>query len=593
MFLELADMASKLESLENIVLDIYTLKEGIYYKFDAEGKFKDYLIVNKDTPTNSELYLWFKIRDYYSGLLEINKPVDTKKKIHSNNMYSIFIKGQNLPGVSDNKECDYNNLNKIINCYYDKLAEENDKKEKVLLEEAGIDEIDKGKLNHFKGIMPEVIKVSIEHIKSLDKDIEFEPNKNYVKIFIQSDDDNNIDISNYIQENNRYIFRKIFNNNDYNIEVDKKIYGLSNENINLNSDKIFLKLKSTKFKVPYRVTLDEAILNHIIMKWIEYAKDDDGKAITRFYLPYDYSFSTKPNFNPNIEQGLYFETKLNSKGKNEIVESNVIPQSIKELKNTFKFIDYLDIDDKRVDTYRKRAELENIINTEFFDNKIQNAYYNSNYKPNGVSSYCAKAISIMGIPMKNYFQFGVENSLNSIIDKITLGIIINSVNNDINSNNYKDYLTKLTFKLAYKENLRLNLLKYFKIGGKENMGDILTDIIKKVKTKLKSDIYTPIESDEEYYFCVGQMTYYLCSLSEAKNKTQNMYNSILKAQNYEKINKIIIDMYIKYNHKVRINHKNFNKFMNMIKGYVPNTKNNIDMVICGLTVNNLLYDKNN
>ena len=69
MLLELADMASKLESLENKVLDIYSLKDGIYYKFDAEGKFKDYLIVNKDTSTNSELYLWFKIRDYYSCLL--------------------------------------------------------------------------------------------------------------------------------------------------------------------------------------------------------------------------------------------------------------------------------------------------------------------------------------------------------------------------------------------------------------------------------------------------------------------------------------------------------------------------------------------
>ena len=37
MLLELADMASKLESLENKVLDIYTLKDCRYYKFDAEG----------------------------------------------------------------------------------------------------------------------------------------------------------------------------------------------------------------------------------------------------------------------------------------------------------------------------------------------------------------------------------------------------------------------------------------------------------------------------------------------------------------------------------------------------------------------------
>ena len=73
--------------------------------------------------------------------------------------------------------------------------------------------------------------------------------------------------------------------------------------------------------------------------------------------------------------------------------------------------------------------------------------------------------------MKNYFRLGVENSLNSIIDKITLGIIINS----INDNNFSKY------DMANKENLRLNLLRYFKIGGKENMGYILTNVIDKLK----------------------------------------------------------------------------------------------------------------
>ena len=582
MLLELADMASKLESLENKVLDIYTLKKGIYYRFDAEGKFKDYLIVNKDTPTNSELYLWFKIRDYYSCILETNKYI-VNRQIHSNNMYTIFIKCQNLPGVGDNKKYSYNDLYETIDDYYDILAKEKeyDKYEKSLLEEAGIDEIDNGNLNHFKGIMPEVIKNSIENIKELSAEKNIKLKKDdYVKVFIQSDKDENIDINNYIRESNRYIVRKIFNKNKYNKEVDDKIHGLSNENIVLNDKKPYLELKSTKFKVPYRVTLDKAIFNHIIMQWIENAKDENGRLITKFNLSWDYNFNTKPNV--DMEQGIYFETRLKN-GKAEIIESNVIPKNIEKLKERFKYINYLDIKNDTITGCIERLKLEEYINKIFFKNQIQFVYYNNEYRPKGLNTYCTNALYIMRLPMKNYFRLGVENSLNSIIDKITLGIIINS----INDNNFSKY------DMANKENLRLNLLRYFKIGGKENMGDILTNVIDKVKIKLNGDTYTPIESDEEYYFCVGQMTYYLCSLSEAKNKTQNMYNSILKAKSAERIKYILKNMYIKYNYKIGTNHKKFDNLMSMIKGYTPNSKNNADMVICGLTVNNLLYDKNN
>ena len=78
--------------------------------------------------------------------------------------------------------------------------------------------------------------------------------------------------------------------------------------------------------------------------------------------------------------------------------------------------------------------------------------------------------------MKNYFRLGIEDSLNSVIDKITLGIIESSLNDE--------NVTK--YSIACKENLRLNLLRYFEIGGKKNMGDILTKVMEDVKTKVKA-----------------------------------------------------------------------------------------------------------
>lgn len=80
MLQELSELLAKTNKADEIVIDSYTLKEGIYFKINLNGDIVDELIVNKDTNKNSELYQWFKVRDYYSKLVSMNKPVDKTKK---------------------------------------------------------------------------------------------------------------------------------------------------------------------------------------------------------------------------------------------------------------------------------------------------------------------------------------------------------------------------------------------------------------------------------------------------------------------------------------------------------------------------------
>src|SRR5699024_10279628 len=97
---------------DKAILDNYTLKDGLYIRInkdnsknfliikakkDKEGNI-DYLEENEINEKNMELYEWFKTRDYYSSLLEMNKAIDPKKKIHSNNYMTLFIKKDNLLG---------------------------------------------------------------------------------------------------------------------------------------------------------------------------------------------------------------------------------------------------------------------------------------------------------------------------------------------------------------------------------------------------------------------------------------------------------------------------------------------------------------
>ena len=128
--------------------------------------------------------------------------------------------------------------------------------------------------------------------------------------------------------------------------------------------------------------------------------------------------------------------------------------NIKNLNKYFEYKNYLDYDKDEMTGCKERYVLEGYVDRFFFKNQMKIVYYNDEYKQKGLNTYCSNAMTIMKIPMKNYFRLGIEDSLNSVIDKITLGIIESSLNDE--------NVTK--YSIACKENLRLNLLRYFEIG---------------------------------------------------------------------------------------------------------------------------------
>lgn len=84
-----------------------------------------------------------------------------------------------------------------------------------------IDEIDQEKLKWCRNW----IKGHIFKQEELDISLS---GKNYLKIFFEECEER------YIQEEQRYLITKIFNKNDYNQEVDGKIWGLPNDNLGMN-----------------------------------------------------------------------------------------------------------------------------------------------------------------------------------------------------------------------------------------------------------------------------------------------------------------------------------------------------------------------
>lgn len=212
------------ENMEKAVLDNYIPKDGTYFRINQDNTMES-LIIKRNQTEQNELYQWFKEVDYYSNLIDMNKPVDTTKKIHSNNYYTIFIKCDILPKVGGNKDkiLTEEQLEGAINHYFDSFLRETiDKHTKKIIEAMELQEINLKELEICKKSIKEAIPKVIQEIE--EKSL---ADKNYIKIFIEQDK------KNYQREGNRYFYQKIFNDNQYNVKINEEIWGLSNNNMRI------------------------------------------------------------------------------------------------------------------------------------------------------------------------------------------------------------------------------------------------------------------------------------------------------------------------------------------------------------------------
>ncbi len=77
---------------EALLTDSYILGRGDYFIVKSNGDYSHIKVDKNTVPQTEENYDYLAQRDYLSGLLSINKPIDGTKKIHSNNYLSFFIK---------------------------------------------------------------------------------------------------------------------------------------------------------------------------------------------------------------------------------------------------------------------------------------------------------------------------------------------------------------------------------------------------------------------------------------------------------------------------------------------------------------------
>lgn len=586
----------------NLILDEYIPADGSYIIVDAEGKIKNYqdIKLDKKKRGTSEAVVkgsYFKeicFYDYHSKLISMNKPVDSKKVIHSNNYLSFAVKKESITSKLTET---------IIDNYYDTLKNPLEAKYKKSKEASKI----------YQKFEEEYAPVNIEilekcrswikqHIFSIDKLIDIDlKKKDYLKIFFEifeaDEEDNKKNKELFIQEDNRYIFPSIYNSNDYNVEINGKIQGIPDNNMGMNAKKPFLAIKTRKTPAAYLVDINKAILQKQFFEYLmNFAANGKNNIYidTKNYRIKAYSDQDERDDFDEMASGYYLRIQ---KGKElEIqIQDNIVDYQ-NRLKTNFEYVKFISIDikedklpefAKKYGVYDKRTSIGTLINEIFFSKFLRTNYFIDANDMSIKDSVLRQNIIMYRNIIFDWIYKGIDNNFSKAEEKFALDLIKNSIRNE----------DKYNLRPKSQLNLHWSLKDYFLKMKKEQGGETMADIATKIRTSVKDKVMSKEEvvmpsDDKEYYYAVGQLLSYFIFKSRAGKRMQSMINPVLNAKRDNIIKMRLFQLYKKYNYDISIHNYNMKKLYAMILGYKPQNKVNQEMILFGYLDENILLKSN-
>lgn len=578
MILDLLDIYRANTAGDALVIDNYQLKEGLYIKLYGSHREPEPLKVEKKLSYNGPLWEFFKTADFYSQLVDMNKPVDPKKQIHSNNLYAVAFKAALLTEGADTR----GKFRDSVRRYYETLRSSK-KDDQNMLASYQLPPVDAERTTENEIYVLSLFdylqeQIAVQKIKA----------NVYVKLYFQAE------LDEYIRESKRYLIPKIFNNNYYNVTAEEGLYGLSNSNMGMNAKKPFLEHKTTPFKAPFRVSVETALAARKLFIWLDGQKDEQGKAVTAGYLPirsgHVYALEKTNSLCRNAHY-LHLE-----KGTQPVIDDyDFLPGIKTKFDPPLCFNNFLLLDDFEAKHINTRAELESIVDDLFFNKNLVRNYYEKSPKPNDYfSAFQAGLLVRYKDALLNYFRKGSDDGFIHCLERLTREMLKEMLLRE------RHRMLENT-KIARALNLRLSLFQYFNIKERMDMGDRLRGLAEGLRSKLVQDrsdkadganIYC--ENEEEFFYYAGQLVRYQISKSQAYQPNYDIINHVMEAKSVDRLKEEIGKLHIKYSHALRLNHSRYNKMLAAVMAYqCPNDAitTGFDLFLAGLAAPNMIYNK--
>ncbi len=554
-----------------LILDNYLPKDGTYLMVEmseSEWKQKEPVIIQYDKRNDKilgQMNQYYKdvcFLDYCSKLIDMNKPMDAKKIIHSNNYLSFFVKKENLFNGKLTAE--------IIDGYYKILADPYLKyktgkvKELYAETESLCGKVDMELLERIHSWIRKNVFQILEETKE----------KDYLKIFFIFPDKEKTEKI-YQQEGNRYLLPNIYNNNKYNEKIGNEIYGLPNNNLQLNDKKPYLPNHSRRKKVPFLLNREDVLIQ---AKFYDYLEGHAAKGRYNIYFDMEEKqiYALKNGEHPPSGiSGYYLRLK---KGKEvEIHSADTVVYYNANMKPEFYYRQF--IHTEKSDLYgviNKKAVLESLIDEVFFSKSLINNYFTKIEELNITDRIILQQVVAVRERLFSWFHKDTDLDVKAMLHRCGWTLILNSVR--------KGYWNKSRDQI----NLIWSLEDYFnqEQGRTEDMREYEEQLFKHIESE-----DWDFTDNKEFYFAVGQLIAYYNSKSKAYKKNLSAVNAFLDAKNIQTIKTKLMVMFRKYSYDILVSDRRAKSLITHVMGYTPTGTVDKEMIVTGITANSLIYRK--
>lgn len=564
--------------IDKLILDTYAPAEGTYVIMAYEnGQFvqKEWIEVKKDKKSGEAL-LTYREReaisrpDYYCKLVDMNKPVDSKKVIQSNSYLGFVIKKESLTNGKLTKE--------IITQYYNILRNPRikyTKKQDLALYDAVEEQI--GPVNHENiDIVEQWIN---ENVFSFAEKV---TGKDYLKIFFQ------MDHADYETEGKRYYVPNIYNKNDYNVKSADRVYGLPNNNMGLNAKKPYLDHKDRKCRLPIMENSDKVMCKK---KFFDYLMNLASERRYNVYLPIDSekritACKDDENGIPNGFTGYKLRLK---KEKNEaaIIDADYVMDYRDLLDRSFYMQNLVEVPEKYLEDVKygeisKRDTVRKLVDEVFFSRYYLKNIYTEPKDMKGIKdSGIRKGLLLYRDAYTEWLDKGNDAAnLIKVVKQSGDMLTHNAIEND--------YMIKT----MHQFNLKWSLLEYFQ-ESEGTMKNKLTTIRQELKRKMDADVLQDIESDEEYSYAAGQMLGYFIGLNKSSKKTFSLGNRYLALNKDAQLKEQLRQLFMRYDHDEDMYKykKRVGNLLAMILSYDVELAIDHDLMLAGYVSNGVIFEK--
>ncbi|AGL00108.1 hypothetical protein [Desulfoscipio gibsoniae] len=559
--------------VDTMVVQNYRLKPGLYIRLNEYGGMDEFYVTKKMVwPENDPLLEWFKQADFASSLIEMNKPVDPKKKIHSNNLFTLFCKHDTF-GVGGVQS----ELREHIDRYFKALLGVRDKESAEILKTAGYEPlqaetIEKSKTRFLSSLETVGEMINQHNIKD----------NYYIKLFLDAK------LNDYIYESGRYLLPKIFNSNSYNIKSNDQVLGLSNVNMGMNAKKPYLEHKTTAFKVPYRITAEEGVLLRKLFLWLN-GQEREGKSLYTGYFPigkHDHPGLFAVAGEMKVRRSAVY-VHLDRGMDLTVDDYDFLPSFKDRMDKPVVFENYLDVSNYPGGTLNMLSAVEVHINTYLYGGQLVRNYYVEKIQvTDKLPKVLVDQIMLTREALHSWLRKGNDYPMQNCVDKATMGVLLARLQN-------LGYISAL----AYALNVRLALLNYFR-EGENDMGYAIEEAYIALKEKVtKTDSkkeHVACQSAMEFYLAMGQLLYYYFSRSKAQKLHYDvLWRGIASAKSVEDVKREHRKHFQKYAYDIDIDYSRFNNMLSIVSSYEPEEEEpiNLDALFYGFAANSIIYYK--